>query len=136
VRQLLCWSTPAIASGCSACNISARSPATGLPRSVLTRQVTLSGPKNPASAGSSGTPATYAAADRSTRPAAAAYASAVTAPPRPGEVALPNPHPSQPPSRGGCLPAPPRHACGASSCPGCGQLRDLGCGEGAGTGLR
>src|SRR6266516_3257079 len=80
-RQWLCWSTPAIASGCSACSISARSPATGLPASALTRQVTLAGPKKPSSAGSSGTPDTYAAAERSTSPAAAAYASAVTARP-------------------------------------------------------
>ena len=78
-RQLLCWSTPAIASGCSACSISARSPATDLPRSPATRQVTLAGPKYPSSAGCSGTPDTYAAAERSTRPAAAAYASAVIA---------------------------------------------------------
>ena len=51
-RQSLCWSTPAMASGCSACIISARRPATGVPRSVLTRQVTLAGPKNPRRPGS------------------------------------------------------------------------------------
>ena len=63
-RQSLCWSTPAMASGCSACIIRARSPATGEGRSLLTRQVTLAGPKKPSSAASSGTPDTNAAADR------------------------------------------------------------------------
>ena len=55
VRQSLCWSTPAIASGCSACSSSERSPATGADRSALTRQVTLAGPKNPSSSGVTGT---------------------------------------------------------------------------------
>src|SRR6516164_754632 len=125
-RQLLCWSTPAIASGCSACNISARSPATGLPRSVLTRQVTLSGPKNPASAGFSGTPDTYAAADRSTRPAAAAYASAVTAPPRPGKGHCSTSYqPNYPPGRAAsraALPGAPGRAAGPGHFPDPGRL--------------
>ena len=72
VRQSLCWSTPAIASGCSAWISSDRSPATGAARSALTRQVTLAGPKKPSSSGVTGTAAAYAAADRSTRPAASA----------------------------------------------------------------
>ena len=55
VRQSLCWSTPAMASGCSACSSSERSPATGADRSALTRQVTLAGPKNPSSSGVTGT---------------------------------------------------------------------------------
>ena len=54
-RQPLCWSTPAMASGCSACTSSERSPATGAERSPPTRQVTLAGPKNPSSAGCVGT---------------------------------------------------------------------------------
>jgi len=57
-RQSLCWSTPAIASGCSACIMRERRPATGEARSVLTRQVMLAGPKTPSSAGLSGTPET------------------------------------------------------------------------------
>ena len=57
-RQSLCWSTPAMASGCSACTISARRPAIGQPGSLLTRQVTLPGPNSPSSAGVSGTPET------------------------------------------------------------------------------
>src|SRR5262249_33535917 len=72
-RQPLCWSTPAIASGCSACIISDRRPATGPPRSPLILQVTLAGPKKPSSAGCSCTPATDGAADRSISPAAVAY---------------------------------------------------------------
>ena len=44
VRQSLCWSTPAIASGCSACISTERSPATGADRSADSRQVTLPGP--------------------------------------------------------------------------------------------
>ena len=55
-RQPLCWSTPAIASGCRACISSDRRPAMGPARSPLSRQVTLAGPKNPSSAGCSGTP--------------------------------------------------------------------------------
>src|SRR6516165_6194778 len=62
-----------MASGCSACTSSARSPATIEDKSPLTRQVTLAGPKKPSSAGSVGTLATYAAAERATRPAASAY---------------------------------------------------------------
>ena len=58
LASVLCWSTPAIASGCSACIISDRRPATGPPRSALIFQVTLAGPKNPSSAGRSGTPDT------------------------------------------------------------------------------
>ena len=57
-RQPLCWSTPAIASGCSACTISDRSPATGPVTSPLIFHVTLAGPKKPSSAGRSGTPET------------------------------------------------------------------------------
>src|SRR5580704_8771218 len=67
-----------MASGCRACRCSARSPATGLDRSALTRQATLPGPKNPSSAGYSGMLDAYAAAERDTRPAAAAYGSPVT----------------------------------------------------------
>src|ERR1022692_1031237 len=78
-RQSLCWSTPAMASGCSACMSSARRPATGPARSALIRQVTLPGPKNPSSAGCSGTPDAKAAAERSTSPVAVAYSSAVIA---------------------------------------------------------
>ena len=48
------------------------SPATGAARSVLTRQVTLAGPKKPSSSGVTGTAAAYAAADRWTSPAASA----------------------------------------------------------------
>ena len=72
-RQSLCWSTPAIASGCSAWIMSARRPATGEERSPLMRHVMLAGPKKPSSAGCSGMPLTSAAADRPTRPAASAY---------------------------------------------------------------
>jgi hypothetical protein len=54
-RQRLCWSTPAITSGCKACISSARRPAAGADRSALTCQVTLAGPKNPSSSGSAGT---------------------------------------------------------------------------------
>ena len=57
VRQSLCWSTPAIASGCSAWISSARSPPTGPDKSPLARQVMLAGPKKPSSAARSGTPA-------------------------------------------------------------------------------
>ena len=68
LRQSLCWSTPAMASGCRAWIISERSPPMVPDRSVLSRQVTLRGPKNPSSAGCSGTLAAYDAADRSTSP--------------------------------------------------------------------
>ncbi len=60
-----------MASGCSAWISTERSPATGADRSAASRQVTLPGPKNPSSPGRSGTPATKAAAYRSTRPTAA-----------------------------------------------------------------
>src|SRR5215467_13194343 len=69
-RQPLCWSTPAMASGCSAWIISARNPATGADMSAAVCQVTLSGPKNPSSARSCGTLVAYAAADLLTSPAA------------------------------------------------------------------
>src|ERR1039457_45758 len=68
LRQSLCWSTPAMASGCSAWIISDRRPEMGPDRSVVSRQVTLPGPKNPSSAGWSGTLDAYAAAERSTSP--------------------------------------------------------------------
>src|SRR5271166_6261904 len=67
-----------MASGCSAWIISDRRPATGPDRSVLSRQVTLPGPKKPSSAGCSGTLAAYAAAERSTSPDTSAYESAAT----------------------------------------------------------
>jgi hypothetical protein len=63
-RHWLCWSTPAIASGCSACSSSDRSPETGTDRSACSRHVTLPGPKKPSSAGSAGTQAANAAAAR------------------------------------------------------------------------
>jgi hypothetical protein len=69
----------AIASGCSACISKDRSPATGEARSALTRHVRLAGPKKPSSAASSGTPGTYAAAERPIRPARSH-----TDPPSPG----------------------------------------------------
>src|SRR5262249_54123556 len=81
--------------------------------SVPTREVTLAGPKTPGSAGSPATPDTYAAADRSTRPAAAAYASAVTAVPRPGESHCATSYQSNyPPGRP--LPAPAASPAGVS----------------------
>src|ERR1700761_7530812 len=57
-----------MASGCSACRSSDRSPATGADRSACTRQVTLPGPKKPSSAGSAGTLAANAAAARAESP--------------------------------------------------------------------
>ena len=45
-RQLLCRSTSAIASGCSAYISRDRRPATGKARYALIRQVTLAGPKS------------------------------------------------------------------------------------------
>src|ERR1700727_1960826 len=68
-----------MASGCSACISNDRRPATGEARSALIRQVTLAGPKRPSSRAPSGTPDTYAAAERSIRPVAVAYRSVVSA---------------------------------------------------------
>src|ERR1700681_4925087 len=53
--QLLCWATPAIASGCSAWTMSERMPASAKLRSRCTRHTTLRGPNRPSSAGRSAT---------------------------------------------------------------------------------
>src|SRR6202050_5085060 len=67
-----------MASGCSACISRDRRPATGEARSALVRQVTLAGPKRPSSLVPSGTPDANAAAERSIRPVAVVYRSAVS----------------------------------------------------------
>src|SRR5258708_8965636 len=53
--QLLCWATPAIASGGRAWTISDRIPARAKLRSRCTRHTTLRAPKRPSSAGRSAT---------------------------------------------------------------------------------
>src|SRR6201987_5184124 len=72
-----------MASGCSAWTSSDRSPATGADRSPFSRHVTLPGPKNPSSAGLSGTLAVNAAAARSTRPAVGNTSAVIASPPVP-----------------------------------------------------
>src|SRR5580693_897754 len=70
-----------MASGCSAWTSSDRNPATGADRSPFSRHVTLPGPKNPSSAGLSGTLAVNAAAARSTRPAVGNTSAVIASPP-------------------------------------------------------
>src|ERR1700689_5320553 len=93
-----------MASGCSACISRDRRPAIGEARSALIRQVTLAGPKKPSSLVPSRTPDVNAAAERSIRPVAVAYRSAMSVKLTSSFAGIAAPDPSSSPPSGRAWP--------------------------------